>query len=70
MAKVGKRARIRKQLRNAKHPISPKYLAGCYGKVKHDSYEQARAAAEIKPSIVKPYKCQFGSHYHIGRRIK
>ena len=68
---IGKRLRIRKQLKTAakKHSsVSPKYLASCYGKIKHSSYEEAKASADLKPEIVKPYKCQFCSSYHIGRR--
>lgn len=62
----GKRQRIRQMLRKGQN--SPKYLASCYGKIQHGTYDQAKAAALEKPSIVKPYRCQFGEHYHIGRR--
>ena len=62
----GKRQRIRRMLR--KGPNNPKYLASCYGKEQHATYEHAKAAASEKPHIVKPYRCQFGNHYHIGRR--
>lgn len=69
--KVGKRTRIRNQLKtaNKKHVVvKPKYLASCYGKIKHSTYEEAKRSADAKPDIVKPYKCQFCPSYHIGRK--
>lgn len=65
---LGKRQIIRRILRKSKRPLSPKYLASCHGKVRHATYEEAKAAAALKPEKVKPYKCKFCPYYHIGRR--
>lgn len=62
---IGKRKHIRMKLRKGGNA---KYLASCYGKIIYDDYEGAAHAAFYKPSSVKPYKCQFGEHYHIGRK--
>lgn len=62
-----KRSVIRRMIRNG-YQNDPKYLASCHGKQKHQTYELAKVAADTKPSIVKPYKCNYGNHYHIGRR--
>lgn len=62
---IGKRKYIRMMSQKGK---SSKELAACYGKIRHATYEDAKLAASRKPHVVKPYKCQFGKHYHIGRR--
>lgn len=62
-----KRMRIRRRLRRIGKE-TPHELASCYGKVRHENYEQAKAAASQKPHFVKPYKCVHCKFYHIGRR--
>lgn len=62
-----KRARIRQQLRRAKKPINPKYLAACYGKIRHTK-DTAKKVVEAKEGAVRAYKCQFCDWYHVGRR--
>lgn len=64
----GKKKRIKRQLRKSGGKFKPDYLASCYGKIRHGSYEEASIAASEKPSIVKPYKCRHCKYYHIGRR--
>lgn len=64
---MNKRKRIKQQLRRAKQAVSPRYLASCYGKVRHTK-ESARAAAAEKPSIVRAYRCKYCPWYHIGRK--
>lgn len=49
---------------------SAKELASCFGKIRHNSYNDARDANKDKIDFVKPYKCQFCSYYHVGRRKK
>lgn len=65
----GKRSKIRRTIaaaqRRGKH-INPKYLASCDGKIRY-SKEHAKARAE-GISTMKFYKCEFGDHYHVGRR--
>jgi len=63
----GKRSKIRQRLRRGGKE-TPHELASCYGKVRHATYEQAKAASLEKPHFVKPYKCQHCKFYHIGRR--
>lgn len=65
---LGKRSRINRQLRHNKDHKSPDYYASCHGKIRHATYEEAAQAAAEKPSIVKPYKCRLGDHYHMGRK--
>lgn len=64
-----KHSKIRKTIaaaqRRGKH-IDPKYLASCEGKIRH-SKESAKARAK-DISTMKFYKCEFGDHYHVGRR--
>jgi hypothetical protein len=38
----------------------------CEGKVRHRTMLAARVAAEKTSGKVNAYKCQFGSHYHVG----
>lgn len=47
--------------------MKPHFLASCYGKIKFDTYDQAKAAAESLGSAV-PYKCRYGDHFHRGRK--
>lgn len=63
---IGKRKHIRMKLRHG--ASNPLYLASCFGKQRHASYEAAKEATLAKPSIVGVYKCKFGNHYHIGRK--
>lgn len=62
---IGKRKRIRQQLRAGK--ASPDYLASCYGKIRHTK-DSAKMELLSKPDYIKFYKCRHGDHYHIGRR--
>lgn len=65
----GKRSIIRKKIASAqkrgKH-LNPKYLASCDGKIRHSKESAKQRASEI--STMKFYKCEFGDHYHVGRR--
>lgn len=64
-----KRSIIKKKVsKGAKQSV--KELVSCYGKVRHTSYEKAKAANLKKISFVKPYKCNFCIYYHVGRRKK
>lgn len=67
MGRISKRRRIRQQLRTTKKPLNPKYLAACYGKIRHTK-ESAKKAASVKPDIVKAYHCKFCNNWHIGRK--
>lgn len=65
----GKRSRIRQTIARAQRRgkvINPRYLASCEGKIRH-SKEDAKARAK-GISTMKFYKCEFGDHYHVGRR--
>lgn len=62
---IGKRKRIRQQLRKGKK--NPDELASCYGKIRHTKLE-AKIEVAKKPSFIKAYKCRYGDHYHIGRK--
>jgi len=60
-----KRAKIRRLKRQGKN-VDARYLAGCYGKIKYDSYIEAKEAAD-KAINAHAYKCDYGDHYHKGR---
>lgn len=62
---VGKRKRIRRQLRrNGK--LNPLMLASCYGKIRHVKRDR-KTALENRPSSVRFYKCKFCAWWHIGK---
>jgi len=62
---IGKRIYIRRMV--SKTGRNPKYLASCYGKIRHSSYAEAKIAAQNTSSRVKAYKCKFCKNYHVGR---
>ena len=68
MAKLGKRQYIRDRVRRSGGKVNPHYLASCYGKVRFDSFEDAKAAAD-KLGEAKAYKCQLCDYYHRGRKV-
>lgn len=63
-----KRSKIRKTIaaaqRRGKH-LDPKYLASCDGKIR---YTREQTKNKQLYSTQKFYKCQFGNHYHMGRK--
>lgn len=65
----GKRSVIRQKIARAqkrgKH-LDPKYLASCEGKIRYSKDGAKAKAAGI--STMKFYKCEFGDHYHVGRK--
>lgn len=61
----GKRSRIRELKRKGKK-IDARFLAQCSGKIKYDSYEAAKAAADAAINC-HAYKCDYCGHYHKGR---
>ena len=64
-----KRSKIRKTIaaaqRRGKH-LDPKYLASCDGKIRYS--KEAAKAKSSGLSTMKFYRCEFGEHYHVGRR--
>lgn len=66
MAKIGKRKLIR-SMKRKKSNVDTKFIASCYGKIRRTK-QDAHEAAELRPSIVKPYKCKYCGYWHIGRR--
>lgn len=65
----GKRSRIRDRVaRAAKHGkrLDPRYLAACEGKIRYTKDEAKARSQGI--TTMKFYKCEFGDHYHVGRR--
>ena len=66
VGKIGKRKYIRMMVNNGHK--DPKELASCYGKVRFNTYEDAKVQSDRKPEIVKPYHCKYCGKYHIGRR--
>jgi hypothetical protein len=63
---ISKRARIRRQLRKNR-ALAPKQLAGCTGKIRYDSYHDAKLAAD-RVINAHAYKCLFCQFYHKGRK--
>lgn len=65
----GKRARIRRTIARAQRRgkyLDPRQLASCEGKIRY-SKEAAKARAS-GISTMKFYKCDYGDHYHVGRK--
>lgn len=63
---ISKSKKIRKMKRkNSK--VNSKYIASCDGKIRYDTYAEAKADADELINA-HAYKCDFGQHYHKGRR--
>jgi hypothetical protein len=65
----GKRSKIRHTIAAAQRRgkvLNPKQLASCEGKIRFTK-ERAKAKADGVDTM-KYYKCQFCSHYHVGRK--
>lgn len=65
---MGKKKNYIRNRKRRDSSVNTKELASCYGKIRHSSYEEARAQNLHKIEYVKPYKCQFCIYYHVGRR--
>ncbi len=46
---------------------SPHELVSCYGKIRYNSYEEAKRKNAAKYGLVKAYKCKHCEYYHVGR---
>lgn len=65
----GKRSRIIRTIARAQRRgvhLDPKQLASCEGKIRFTK-EAAKAKAQ-GISTMKFYKCDYGDHYHVGRK--
>lgn len=62
-----KRSIIKKKVaKGSKYSV--KELVACYGKIRYESYENAKRMNLSKIDKVKPYKCKYCIYYHVGRR--